>query len=432
MKKYIFIGIAIASMLCACSRDEESFFEQSAAERTQGALDNANAVLMGAPNGWDMIYFANTESRGFNLIVKFDPNGRVYATAKNSQTTGNKLLTDSTSTWAVKSDYGPILTFDTFNEVLHAWADPQGDGDGFLGDYEFLILRADSDRVVLKGKKHSAYTIMRPMPEMDANEYYAGCSKTLNDYFGNGNILTLHQDGERFYVHNGSTGIFNIVPYGEKAETEDPKMYPICATLDGFIMSYGFNKKNERLFLYEGDKFVGEEGSILDAGNLADLFVNYIEVNKGWTTNLTQSTGVFTEALAAFETQLKTVSKDNKAKVNSVAYTYSDTIFHYQGSHILRIKFEYKNGSQKTIITADYAIDVTKNDGRVTLTFNKPANASGETWYNQEQVSELKSLINAALGTFTFALDNPINPTKSMSMTNEGSTLMVSGSGNLK
>ena len=432
MKKYIFIGIAIASMLCACSRDEESFFEQSAAERTQGALDNANAVLMGAPNGWEMIYFANTESRGFNLIVKFDPNGRVYATAKNSQTTGNKLLTDSTSTWAVKSDYGPILTFDTFNEVLHAWADPQEDGDGFLGDYEFLILRADSDRVVLKGKKHSAYTIMRPMPEMDANEYYAGCSKTLNDYFGNGNILTLHQDGERFYVHNGSTGMFNIVPYGEKAETEDPKMYPICATLDGFIMSYGFNKKNERLFLYEGDKFVGEEGSILDAGNLADLFANYIEVNKGWTTDLANSTGAFADAKNAFEEHLKEISNDQSAALKMAAFTHTDTVFHYAGSDNIRIKFEYKQNKKKVTMTLNYAVKITadSNAGNIIIVNDKPFDQTSANWYNNHET--MKQLVDVMISTFNLQSIAPLNPTNGLELRDDKSAIVMTGSSSLK
>ena len=431
--KYLFIGLALACVLGACSRDEESLFDKNASERAQEALDNANEVLVAPEFGWEMIYFANPSSKGYNMIVKFEENGRVIATAKNRETTKDKMLTDSTSTWQVKLDYGPIITFDTYNDVLHAWADPQSDGDGLLGDYEFLILSATPDRVVLKGKKHSAYCILRPMPNMTAEDYFAGCASTLNKYFGNNNILTLNQGGKLYYLHNGSTGLFTISGYGLKVPEEDVQEYPLCATLDGIMMCYGFNgKKNERLFAYEGDKFVGEEGSIISAGDLSQLFITYIDVNKGWTTDLKTSTGALMEAVTAFETQLKAVTKDNKAKVNSVAYTYSDTVFHYQGAYLLRLKFEYKSGSKKTTITCDYAIDVMNNDGRIALTYNKPANTLGETWYNQEQVSEIKSLINAALGTFTFAAIDPINPAKGMSMTNEVGTLVVSGSSALK
>ena len=431
--KYLFIGLALACVLGACSRDEESLFDKNASERAQEAMDNANEVLVLPEFGWEMIYFANPDSKGYNMIVKFEENGRVIATAKNKETTNDKILTDSTSTWQVKLDYGPIITFDTYNNVLHAWADSQSDGDGLLGDYEFLILSATADRVVLKGKKHSAYCILRPMPNMTAEDYFAGCASTLNKYFGNNNILTLNQGGKLYYLHNGSTGLFTISGYGLKVPEEDVQEYPLCATLDGIMMCYGFNGvKNERLFVYEGDKFVGEEGSIISAGDLNQLFVSYIDVDKGWITNLSQTTGVVKDAIAAFETQLKAATKDNKAKVNSIAYTYSDTVYRYQGSYILRLKFEYKSGSKKTTITCDFAVDMMNNEGSVTVTYKQPANPSATTWYNQDKVSEIKSLIDAALGTFTLAAEDPINPAKSLRMTNDGSTLVVSGSGNVK
>ncbi len=431
--KYLFIGLALTCVLGACSRDEESLFDKNASERAQEAMENANEVLVAPEFGWEMIYFANPDSKGYNMIVKFEENGRVIATAKNRETTKDKMRTDSTSTWQVKLDYGPIITFDTYNDVLHAWADPGTDGDGLLGDYEFLILSATPDRVVLKGKKHSAYCILRPMPNMTAEDYFASCAATLKKFFDGNNILTLNQGGKLFYLHNGSTGLFTIAGYGLKAPAEDPQVYPLCATLDGFMMSYGFNgKKNERLFVYEGDKFVGEEGSIISAGDLSQLFITYIDVNKGWTTDLKTSTGALTESIAAFETQLKAVTSDNKAKVSSIAYTYSDTVFHYQGSYLLRMKFEYKQNGKKTTITADFAIDLMNNDGKITVTYNQPANASATTWYNREQVSEIKSLINAAVGTFTLVATDPINPAKGMSITNEVGTLVVSGSSALK
>ena len=151
--KYIVLVIALAGVFCACNRDEKDLFDEQAAIRAQKALENAYDILTAPANGWEMLYFANPESAGYNVIVTFNENGSVTATAKNKATTANKIQTDSSSTWGVISDYGPILTFDTYNKVLHAWADPQDDGDGLLGDYEFLILHADANYVKLKGKK---------------------------------------------------------------------------------------------------------------------------------------------------------------------------------------------------------------------------------------------------------------------------------------
>ena len=61
--KYLFIAVAVASLFSACNRDEKSLFDQSAAERSQLAMDNAQKMLV-AHDSWEMLYFANRESRG--------------------------------------------------------------------------------------------------------------------------------------------------------------------------------------------------------------------------------------------------------------------------------------------------------------------------------------------------------------------------------
>ena len=451
MKKYIYIVLALASVLCACSRDEESIFDQSAAERAQAALDNANAILPMYENGWEMIYFANPESKGYNLILKFDEDTRVTAIVKNvtvQYADGDKtktealvlgvpvgtIVTDSLSTWKAKLDNGPVLSFDTYNDVFHAWADPRENGDGLLGDYEFLILSATPDRIVLKGQKHGGYSIMRPLKaDIIPEEYFSACEKLKTTYFGNGNILTLDMSGDLYYLHDGASGLFNVTKYGEKVAELDPDLYPLCPTLDGFMLCYGFlGNKNERLFTLVDDKFVGENGSVVSSGDLSRLFLAYIEVNKGWTADLKNSTGAIADAIAAFEGQLKTVTKDNNAKVTMVGYTYSDTLFHYEGSDILRIKFEYKQNSKKTTTVADFAITMASDKGNVELTFVKPASSVATTWYNQEKVSELRTLINAVLGTFEPSTTETINPTKALTLTREGCSILCTGSSNVK
>ena len=434
MKKYIYIVLALASVLCACSRDEDSLFDKSASERAQEAMENATELLPQPAAGWEMLYFANPESRGYNIILRFDKNGRVTATAKNKVTTNDKMMTDSLSTWTVKLDYGPILSFDTYNDVFHAWADPQNDGDGLLGDYEFLILSATPERVLLKGKKHEGYSIMRPMPlDMTDEAYFAGVATTLSKCFSNDNILTLHQKGERYYLHNGASGLFAISAFGTKPPTVDPIIYPICATLDGFMMCFGFNgDKNERMFVMEETRFVGENGSVIDHDDLNVMFVTYIDVNKGWTADLKNSTGAFADAVTAFTTQLQTLTGDSKAKVNSVAVTYSDTAFHYEGSYVLRIKYEYKKSTKQNLM-ADFAINVsdTKKAGFTVLEYVAPLNTTAATWY--QQASEMPNLVAAIMGEYALSVgSDPLNPAKSLRMAKEGSAIICSGASNLK
>lgn len=434
--KYLFIAVAVVSLFSACNRDEKSLFDQSAAERAQSTLDNAQKMLV-AHDSWEMLYFANRESRGYNIVVKFFSNGKVIASAQNALTTKNQLLTDS-STWVLRNDYGPIISFDTYNKVLHAWADPQEDGDGYLGDYEFLILEANANRIMLKGKKHSAYIILRPMPKMEIADYFKTCNSQLSKYFGNDAIMTLYQGGNAYYLHNGASGIFTLTAVGKPVPEVDPVIYPICPTLDGFVVCYAFNSTlymdrgsvMEHLFTLSGSKFVGEGGSTISAGDLSTLFMTYISNNKGWKADLTASTGTFADATSAFNTALIALSKDSKAKLTSVAITYSGT--ELKGYYVLRIKFEYKKNGQgtKQSLTTDYKIKVESKNGQIVLTYLEPVSELAANWYNQ--MPTLVDLINTVTDSFTLTAGDQLNPAKDLHLNNDATVIVVSGNGNLK
>ena len=447
--KYLFIGLAVASLLCACNRDEKNLFDQSAAERAQSTLENAKTILTAPSNGWEMLYFANRESRGYNVIVTFYKNGKVVATANNALTTKNQMVTDS-STWLVKNDYGPIISFDTYNQVLHAWANPdptpevdpkQKDytvGDGYLGDYEFLLLEATPERIVLKGKKHSAYTILRPMPSMTAEDYFKKVNAQLNNYFGNGSIMTLQQGDQAYYLHNGATGIFTKTAVGEPVPDANPDIYPLCPTLDGFVVCSSFDSQEyltrgaamEHMYTLTNDKFIGEQGSIISAGDLYLLFVTYISNNKGWKADLTASTGTFADAAGAFTDALIAQTKDNKAKLSSVAITHVDSMYNYKGAYVLRIKSEYRNKGSKQTITLDYVISVKSQNSKIVLTYIEPASEQAATWYTQ--MPTLATLINTVTDSFSLTAGDALNPTKNMHLNTSATTIVVSGNSNLK
>ena len=289
--KYLVIVGLLAATFAACSRDEESLFEKPAAIRAQEAVENAFDVFTSAENGWEMAYFPNLEAsaKGYNMVLKFNKNGNVSVTAKNQATTMNKIMTDTASTWAVKSDYGPILTFDTYNDVFHAFSDPKDNGAGLLGDYEFLILKATPELVLLKGKKHSAYTVMRPMKHTDLAAYFAACEKMQTNLFGNNNIVTLTQGNDKMYLYNGAEGQFQSAAYGSPLVAEAATYHPVCATEDGIIVSTGFGEDvHDHIFYYDSIKgeLKSDKGAIMNAGNLNVLFGAYFTDNAfGWAVD---------------------------------------------------------------------------------------------------------------------------------------------------
>lgn len=144
----------------SCMKDQEDVFDEPSSLRMQKALDNTRKLLEGSEKGWLIDYYVgdNQQYGGYAFTVKFD---------SLTCTASSELSADTaTSYYKLTTDDGPVLTFDTYNTVLHALATPSADNyEGFHADYEFIILSADSNEVVLKGKKTGSIMKMHPLME---------------------------------------------------------------------------------------------------------------------------------------------------------------------------------------------------------------------------------------------------------------------------
>lgn len=154
--------------LTSCLSDEEDLFSQDSSNRLNEYLNETKAVLRSAPNGWVMDYYVGDDQiyGGYSYIVKFDS---LTCTAMSEVT--DTLV--STSYYKMSTDDGPVLTFDTYNEVLHQLATPgstTGSYEGMHADFEFIVMSATPEEVVLKGKKTGSIMTMRPL-QVPAKEY---------------------------------------------------------------------------------------------------------------------------------------------------------------------------------------------------------------------------------------------------------------------
>ena len=430
--KYLVIIGLLAATFAACSRDEESLFEKPAAIRAQEAIDNAFSVFTSAENGWEMAYFPNLEAsaKGYNMVLKFNKNGNVSVTAKNATTTGNKIMTDTASTWAVKSDYGPILTFDTYNDVFHAFSDPKGDGAGLLGDYEFLILKATPELVLLKGKKHSAYTVMRPMKNPDLAEYFTNCEKMQADLFGNNNIVTLHQGDNKMYLYKGADGQFQSAAYGSPLVAEAATYHPVCSTEDGIIVSMGFGEDiHDHIFYYDSIKgeLKSEKGTVMNAGNLNLLYRSYFTDNlNGWTVEPTA-----VDSVASFIEQVNTLVKDTKNNTNIkvLGYGYKQSLNMYEGGHFIVLQFGYKNGGKgkEQVIKLIWTVDITADENGITVANPTPYDDNTNRWITNLPI--VVDIMESLLGEFSATPDDGhlFNATSGMILSGE-TNLPIMGS----
>ena len=430
--KYLVIIGLLAATFAACSRDEESLFDKPAAIRAQEAVENAFDVLTSNEVGWEMAYFPNLEAsaKGYNMVLKFNKNGNVSVTAKNQTTTMNKIKTDTASTWAVKSDYGPILTFDTYNDVFHGFSDPQEDGAGLLGDYEFLILKATPDLVLLKGKKHSAYSVMRPMKTTNLEAYFAACEKMQSKLFGNNNVVTLHQGDKKMYLYKGAEGQFQSAAYGSKLIAEAATYHPLCATEDGIIVSMGFGEDiHDHIFYYNEEKgeLRSEKGAVMNAGNLNVLFGAYFTDNAfGWAVDPAGQ-----EAVDALLADVNKAMSNTSAKMKVMGYGYKQSLNMYEGGYFMLINFTYKQGTKNQEKKLVWTIDLTQDENGITVSNAVPYDEGTQKFLTQ--IPAAQGVADAMLGSYAATpLEGSLfNAVAGMKLVGE-KELVIRGANNIK
>lgn len=165
---YNLLLILAVLSLQSCLKEEENYFGKSSAERLIEAAKEYEAILSSKENGWVMDFFAESEEYkygGFQMLCKFDQ-GRVTMagafTVPNKYTKAGEKVTSS---YSILSSQGPILDFDTYNPVLHSYADPgkSTNPDGYAGDFEFVLTKVTEDEIEMRGLKNNIKMVMRPM-----------------------------------------------------------------------------------------------------------------------------------------------------------------------------------------------------------------------------------------------------------------------------
>lgn len=150
MNKSVYILIALFTLCISSCSDENDIFDSSSARRMNAMLQECNEILTGAENGWIFEYYPeDSKYGGFQLYMTFSKEGEVKVTAESPilESPGEQV----TSMYQVKADMGPVLSFDTYNRILHQFSDPDPDGLGYEGDYEFVILTINKEGIELRG-----------------------------------------------------------------------------------------------------------------------------------------------------------------------------------------------------------------------------------------------------------------------------------------
>ena len=230
MKKiFFYIMFAVAGLsLQSCLHDDDEIFDKPAAERINEAVANIKKVLTSSQEGWVMHYYVGQEYAygGLNLAMKFtDGKVQMYSeVAQNSDGSYKSVV----STYKITRDQGPVLAFDTYNDLLHVYGDPAGSGptdvDGWEADYEFVVMNISEDQntITLKGKKFYNTIVLERLNRPVA-EYFDAASK-MAESLTNAGILayTVGDKKAKFYPGSSEYSVKYVDDKGEVASLSVP------------------------------------------------------------------------------------------------------------------------------------------------------------------------------------------------------------------
>ena len=264
MKLYKLFSVALialsSTLFQSCLKDQTDFFEESPSERMQATIDNARKVLTSAPNGWVFEYFPdrNLSYGGYVYTVKFDD---------EKATVGAEISpgTFESSYYNFSSDNGPMLTFDTYNSLIHYFATPSsGNYQGKDGDYELVVMDVTDDVVKLRGKRTGNTMFLRRL-DVPANEYLDRVSNMIDNLIltsaegavGGDNVQVSMNTNKRYMEFTWGSGDDDVAG-GYYLPTPTGIIFPEPVIVNGTeVSSLGFDAQT---LTYSGDgiSFSGE------------------------------------------------------------------------------------------------------------------------------------------------------------------------------
>ncbi len=313
--KYILPVLAVAAAFTACNNTEDLIFEGSASERLDAAKDEYTKMLADKGGKWKLEYFSNGDEPGYIMGMHFGSDGSVNVCA-NHKWIGSTYQ-EERSSWTILTDDGPVLSYDTYNNLFHIFADPANitgpnaptdpdrnnedineSGYGHSGDYEFVLMEtsADGDSIRLKGKKRGITHWLVRLPEnTDMESYLTETTQKASRIFSedfNKLILIDNARGEKFVVRNSHTGIMSVFPMEGDSVTQTVKKNFLMTELgirfmDEFNIPRASDDDEDKLKvtsfkLNEDGTLSSDNDCLLTGADLMDVLTN-VSSTKGWS-----------------------------------------------------------------------------------------------------------------------------------------------------
>lgn len=340
--------MASAMAFTACVNEEEDIFDKSAPERLEEIKGVYAQRLTASEGNWVMEYYPTNnlegpQGHGYLLLCQFTPDYKVKVGMNNDVT--DNFYKESVSAWEILTDNGPVLSFNTYNDVLHTFSAPNNipdteenkedeTGKGYEGDYEFVItsLQEGAEHAMLKGKKRGTYNRISRLPAgVNFSEYVESVSKFTKSKFPvGGNDLRMTVGNRLFYVASMATGMPNIYPStGDVVVDKDIRPYLITKVGDKFYLRFRdaitANGVQEQEFCYDesADEFHGVSNSANTLRGISDdelpAYLNSVggTVMNFGLANYTDASASYKQLFEAFKQSMN----DKSNTLQNAAFT---------------------------------------------------------------------------------------------------------------
>lgn len=291
IKTWVLAALALPlALFTSCTSDEDDVFNNSSSQRMENAIDAAKAVLRGNTNGWIMDYYVGDDQQygGYAYIVKFDS---LTVTAYSELDTIN-----ATSYYKVTNDNGCSLNFDSYNKVLHSLATPsENNYEAYHADYEFQVMSATAEKVVLKGKKTGNVCTLRPLTttpeeylEKVANVVDSMIVATAEGQLNGQNVnVSFDLDNRAVEITAGSDSLSSAFVYTDKGI----RLYQALQQGDDTVSEFSYDPATMQFACTDSKTSFSMQGALPDtyvqyADYAGDYYLTFISGSTGQLTSI--------------------------------------------------------------------------------------------------------------------------------------------------
>ncbi len=161
---------AFALIPVSCVNEIEKVFDETASERLNAMVLECKELLVSPEHGWLIHYYPSKDRSwgGCTYAAKFERNGDVSVTSDVARRIAGRENNEIvTSHYSIKTSMGVVLSFDTYNDYIHYWADPDIPyaNKKYDGDLEYAYVSGSSGKIVFRGTKSGNMIVFTALEE---------------------------------------------------------------------------------------------------------------------------------------------------------------------------------------------------------------------------------------------------------------------------